>query len=104
MLHVTDDQTNMDLFDPYLVHRVIQLHANDRNPRSLHVYHEINSKISVNRPAHLVIKVISNAATPSQTQDKITGNSAISEAKSVMEWTWRGVVCRRKFSGLQSSK
>ena len=83
MLHVTDDQTNMDLFDPYLVHRVKQLNANDRKPRSLHVYHEIKCKISVYRPAHLFIKVISNAATPSQTQDKIICNIALTEEKNI---------------------
>ena len=62
-----------------MVPGVNQLNANDRKPCSLNVYHEINCRISVEKPAHLFIKVISNTMASSQTQDKITCNSAITE-------------------------
>ena len=87
-LDVTDDQNKMDLLDPYLVHSVKQLNANDRKPCSLRVYHEINCRISVNRPAHLFIKVISNTVTQSQTKDKIICNSAITEEKTPHLYIW----------------
>ena len=38
--------------------------------------------IVINRPAHMFIKVTSNATTPSQTQDKVTCHSAINEEKT----------------------
>ena len=78
--------------DPYLVRRFKQLNANGRKPCPLHVYHEINCIISINRPVHLFIKVISNTVTPSWTQDKITCNSAVTEEKNMSSVLWVSVV------------
>ena len=83
VLHVIDDQNNMELLDLYLVHRVKSLNTKDGKSCPLHVYHEINCRIFVNKPEHLFVKVISNAATPSQTQDKITCNTVITEEKKI---------------------
>ena len=70
-LNVTVDQNIMDFIGLLLgpLSQIVKCY--DRKPCSLHVYHEIHCRISVSRPAHLFIKVISNMVTTSQTQRKL---------------------------------